>query len=46
MEDLSKLKLEELTNEELLNIEGGRLKWWQWLLIGLTIGGLAGEAVF
>ncbi len=46
MQNLNDLKLEELTREELVEIEGGKLKWWQWLLIGLTIGGLAGEAVF
>jgi len=38
--------LVELKETELQDIEGGKMKWWQWLLIGLTIRGLAGEAVF
>jgi hypothetical protein len=46
MQNLNDLKLEELTREELVEIEGGKMKWWEWLLIGLAIKGLAGEAVF
>ncbi len=45
MKNLNDLNFQELTREELAEIEGG-LRWWQWLLVGLTIGGLAGEAVF
>ncbi|MDE0470609.1 MAG: bacteriocin [Ekhidna sp.] len=38
MNNLENLNLIELNKTELQNIEGGKLKWWQWLLIGVAVG--------
>ncbi len=38
MENLESLNLTEMKEAELQEIEGGKMKWWQWLLIGIVVG--------